>query len=61
MKKETDLQRIGRLVKMEGGKSRLKIGDARTLENLIFDEILKDPTYLAKGLEKAFKRALKKK
>lgn len=64
MKKETRRQIVGRIVKQEGGKSQAKMGDAMQIamqiENMIFEEIVKNPSYLAEGIKAALKRIKKR-
>lgn len=59
MKTETPRQRTGRLVREEKGLSQLKMGDAMTFENLIWDEALRDPKYMAWALRRAVMRKKK--
>ncbi len=56
MKKETERARIGRLVRAEAGKSQIKMGDAMTFRDLIFDEILRDWSFCVWGVTQAQKR-----
>lgn len=60
MKKETRRQIVGRIVKQEGGKSQAKMGDAMQIENMIFEEIVKNPSFLAEGIKAALKRIKKR-
>ena len=60
MKKETRRQIVGRILKQEGGKSQAKMGDAMQIENMIFEEIVKNPSFLAEGIKAALKRIKKR-
>jgi hypothetical protein len=52
-------RQIGKLVRMEKGKSQVKMGDAMTFSNLLFEECVKDPDFLARGLERAVTRLVR--
>ena len=48
--KTTFRQKVGSIVRAEGGKSQTKMGDAMQIQKAFFLKCAKDPAFLAKGL-----------
>lgn len=61
MRKSEYKKVVGRIAKLEGGKSQAKMGDVMQIVNHVFDRIYTDTDFLIDGLIAAQKRRYRSK